>query len=84
TELEPTLAEYFDNASEGVLVLRVAERTPAARAGLRPGDVIVRAAGRAVETVGELRSLLARTDPGSTELRVVRKGRVHTLTLPRP
>jgi membrane-associated protease RseP (regulator of RpoE activity) len=83
TELEPELAEYFDNVREGILVLRVADGTPADRSGLRPGDVIVYGAGRRVESVDALRSLLVFPDPGSIELRVVRKGRTRTVTLGR-
>lgn len=81
TELEPELAGYFRNVQEGLLVLRVAPASPADRAGLRAGDVIVTAGGRRPESVAALRSLLARPTADAVELRVVRKGRTRTLTL---
>ena len=46
----------------GVLVLRAAPGTPAYESGLRDGDVILKAAGRAVSSVRELRSVLVDGD----------------------
>jgi membrane-associated protease RseP (regulator of RpoE activity) len=83
TAIEPELAEYFRNVRSGLLVLRTAPGTPADRAGLRPGDVIVEAQARRIDSVDELRSLLARPGPGPVELRVVRKGRVRELRIRR-
>ena len=49
----------------GVLVLRVNPGTPAYVSGLRDGDVIVRADGRAIANVRELRSAMSTgTDDG--------------------
>jgi membrane-associated protease RseP (regulator of RpoE activity) len=78
--LEPELAEYFRNVQDGLLVLRVAPGTPADRAGLRPGDVVIRTNGRALDSVAELRALLAQPDT-PLELEVVRKGRSREITL---
>ncbi len=83
TELEPELAEYFRNTDRGLLVLRIAPGTPADRAGLRPGDVVTAAGGRRMESVAELRRILALPEAGEVPLRVVRKGRTLDLTLPR-
>lgn len=49
---------------EGVPVLRVAAGGPAARAGLRPGDVVTAAEGRAVTRTAELRAAVAAKAPG--------------------
>jgi membrane-associated protease RseP (regulator of RpoE activity) len=81
TELEPALADYFDNVRAGLLVLRTSEGTPAHRAGLRPGDVIVQANGGRLESVGQLRALLATPDREPIQLTIVRKGRARSLTL---
>ena len=81
--MEPELAAYFRGVRDGLLVLRVAPGTPAARAGLEPGDVITHAGGRALNTVGELRILLTTPAPGAVELRLVRHGRDRTVTLGR-
>lgn len=53
-DLEPELARYFD-VSGGVLVTRVAPGTPAAIAGLLPGDVITRIDQVVVRAVEDLR-----------------------------
>ncbi|HEX6559886.1 MAG TPA: PDZ domain-containing protein, partial [Longimicrobiales bacterium] len=42
TELDPAMHDYF-KVDRGLLVLRVAPETPADRAGLEPGDVVVKA-----------------------------------------
>lgn len=84
TPLDPDLAEYFRGARRGLLVLRVAPGSPAARAGLRPGDVITRAAGREIDSVAALRQLLdAPPGAGSLEIRLVRHGRRQSVTLPK-
>lgn len=83
TALEPELADYFRNADRGLLVLRIAPGTPADRAGLRPGDVVIAADGRRLESVGELRQIIALPQAGDVELRVVRRGRTRDLTLRR-
>src|SRR5262249_20281315 len=59
---------------KGILVMSVPEETPAFRAGLRTGDVIVTADDDSVMTVGDLRELIARhfADHSMT-LRVIRQ-----------
>lgn len=72
SELNPDLARYF-RVDDGVLVLQVARSTPAARAGLQGGDVIVRAAGRSVGSVADLRRAFGERE-GKVRLEVVRQG----------
>ncbi|HYW06689.1 MAG TPA: PDZ domain-containing protein [Longimicrobium sp.] len=72
-EMNEELGRYF-RTSDGVLVLRVPRSTPAARAGLQAGDVIVRAAGAEVGTVAELRRAFTRADDGRVRLEVIRQG----------
>lgn len=61
--------------TEGVLVHQVERGTPAARAGLRPGDVVVELEGQAVANVRQLRQALERLPEGSeAELRWERTG----------
>ena len=58
---------------DGLLVRAVLDSTPAARAGLEQGDLIVAAAGEPVERVDDLfRALDAAGDGGTVELTVVR------------
>lgn len=72
SELNPELARYF-RVDDGVLVLQVSRSTPAARAGLQGGDVIVRAGGRTVASVIDLRRAFGEDD-GRVRLEVVRQG----------
>lgn len=81
--LEPELADYFPNVRQGLLVLRVDPDSPAARSGLRPGDVIVQGGARPLATAQELHALLSLPDPQPVQLRVVRKGRTVSVTMPR-
>jgi serine protease Do len=55
---ETASALGLPEGSRGVVVARVARAGPAARAGLRPGMVIVRVEGKPVESVSALRELL--------------------------
>jgi serine protease Do len=69
--LEPQLADYF-GVRQGVLITSVAPGTPAARAGLKAGDVITSADGEAVPDTAALRRRLARSDVRDMSLGVVR------------
>jgi S1-C subfamily serine protease len=72
--LTPELAEYFRGADHGLLVLRVLSDTPAARLGLRGGDVVLAADGRPLEDVEALRERFARSPRAPVELTWVRRG----------
>jgi serine protease DegQ len=62
------------SAQAGAVVADVAPGSPADRAGLEPGDVIVRAAGQPIEDVGELFATIRRMDPGQRLDLVVLRG----------
>ena len=65
----------------GALVSAVEKASPAEKAGLEPGDVIVRAGERAIERSSDLPALVAETRPGTAvKLEVIRKGQPRTLT----
>jgi S1-C subfamily serine protease len=81
SELNPELASYFQGVREGLLVLRVAPESPAARAGLQAGDVVVRANGSAIRTTADLRRSVAQAGREEVRLDVVRKGRNTQLRL---
>ena len=55
------------DTEQGALVVGVDPGAPAAAAGLRPGDVIVELAGKPVDTVEDLLSVLRQTQPGAEE-----------------
>ena len=58
--------------TEGVLIREVAEDSPAARAGLAQGDLIVAAAGQPVRTADDLFDALQAARGGTIELKLVR------------
>jgi len=73
------LKEYF-GVDSGVLVLSVLPGTPAARAGLLDGDVIVRAGGKAVTDPGHLSRAIERAN-GTISLEIVRKRKPQKVVL---
>ncbi len=58
----------------GVLITGVLQDGPAARGGLRPGDVVVKVGGKAVVNTGELFSAVASLPPESTAVIGVLRG----------
>jgi serine protease Do len=81
--LTPELAKEFGVADgRGALVGEVQDNTPAARAGLEAGDVIVELDGRPVEDSRQFRLWVAQTPPGTkVQLKVQRDGRPKTLSV---
>ena len=80
-EVTPAMARGFGLPTpRGILVSDVSPGGPAARAGLKRGDVIVAIDGKPVEDVGHFRNHIAGTPPGTTEkLTILRDGREQTL-----
>lgn len=63
-ELSSQLADYF-GAKAGVLVSSVEPESPAARAGLKAGDVITAITGEPVDSPGDVMRAVARAGDGS-------------------
>ncbi len=82
-DVSKELAEQFHLSSgRGALISQVNKDSPAEKAGLKPGDVIVRFNGRGVADTGQLRNLVAAASPGTTaSIVVVRNGREQTFTV---
>ncbi|MGR4867704.1 S1C family serine protease [Variovorax sp. LARHSF232] len=65
-DLSPELAETFGvKAKSGVIITGVLQNGPAARAGIRPGDVITGVAEKKIDNVQELLTTVAGLKPGS-------------------
>ena len=72
-ELTKQLAAYFGIADgKGVLVTNVADDGPAAKAGLKAGDVITAVDGEAVDSPGDIARLINHKKEGEVSLTVVR------------
>ncbi len=75
-ELGDQLAKHFKVEDGAVLVSSVEPGSPAEKAGLKAGDVIVEVNGAAVKSGGDLRDQLGRLEPGAeAQIKVSRDGR---------
>jgi len=84
--IQPVTAElgtkFGVNEGEGVLVNEVFENDPAARAGMKPGDIITKLDGKTVDTPNLLSRLIAGLEPGATtHIEVVRDGKRQILSV---
>jgi serine protease Do len=79
--MNQALAESFGlQRPEGALVAAVAPGSPAAQAGLQPGDVVLKFDGRPVADSGELAARVGESAPGAkVRLDVLRDGARRTL-----
>lgn len=77
------LAESFGMSSpRGALVARVLPNSPAEKAGLQPGDVVVAFNGKDISESSELPKLVGRSKIGSeVPLKIIRKGDTLTRTV---
>ena len=67
--------------AKGALVASVGPKSPAARAGLEEGDVIIKVGGQAVDSARALRLLIAQTKPNTdVQVTVLRNGEQKTFT----
>ena len=75
--LTPELAESFGlKQTQGILVAQVMEDSPAAKAGLKQGDLIVDLDGKPVSDIGSFRNDVSLTPPGTgRKLTIIRNGK---------
>ena len=76
-ELTPELAESFGlKEAKGALVSKVIKDSPAAKAGLKDGDIIIEFGGKPVEDAGQLPMLISAFAPGDkVGLKIYRSGK---------
>src|SRR6185503_13371054 len=79
-ELTKQLADYFGiTGGKGVLVTSVTDDGPAAKAGVRAGDVITAIDGEAVDSPGDLARVINRKKDGDVALTIVRNKSQQTI-----
>ncbi|HEU4685505.1 MAG TPA: Do family serine endopeptidase [Nitrospira sp.] len=83
-EITPALAKSFKlpEQRKGVLISDVNENGPSHAAGIRRGDVVVAFNGKEVQSVSQLRNLVARTVVGKdAQVKILRDGKEQTLNV---
>jgi predicted metalloprotease with PDZ domain len=81
-QLTKQLADYFGiSDGKGVLVTSVAEDSPAAKAGLKAGDVITAIDGETIEGAGDLARGINKKKDGDVTLTIIRNKNQRTITV---
>ena len=80
-DLNPTIAEKFGlKGTQGALVGNVESGTPADKAGIQVGDIILEYNGQKVKDADDLRNTVAQTAPGSeVKIKLFRDGKEMTV-----
>ncbi|MCU0875272.1 MAG: DegQ family serine endoprotease [Pirellulaceae bacterium] len=82
-DLNEDLAKSFNfDSTKGVLIGDVVDDSPAKKAGLKAGDIVLEFNGKPMESANQLRMSVASTPPGtSSELTIVRNGKRQTIKI---
>jgi serine protease Do len=77
TDVTPENAKFFDSTdNRGAIVTQVEANSPAAKAGLKVGDLITGLDGHEISDASQLQVVVGQTHPGTTiKLQVVRDGK---------
>ncbi len=80
-DVDKDLAKSFDlDSTQGVLISGVTEKSPAEKADIQQGDVIIAINGKPLANVAELRNAIAMTAPGTkVTLTIIRDGKERKL-----
>lgn len=64
----------------GVVIIGIAKNSPAQQAGMQPGDIIVKVAGKPIKTAGEVQELVeASSVGGSLQVEILRQNQMQKL-----
>ena len=82
-DVDASLAKSFKlDRPRGALVSAVEKGGPAAKGGVKPGDVILEVGGEPIEQSADLSNLIAESEPGkNTDLTVWRGGKAREITV---
>jgi serine protease Do len=79
--LSKQLADYFGVKDGGALITSVTDNSPAAKAGLKAGDVITAIDGEKVAAPGDVTKGLNKKETGDVTLTIIRDHNTRTVTL---
>jgi len=79
--LTKQLADYFGAKDGGLLITSVNENSPAARAGLKAGDIITAVDGEKVDSSGDIVRAINKKEEGEISLTVLRDHNSRTVNL---
>ena len=79
--LPPDIAAT-EGQHQGLLVIGTPRRSPAAKAGIESGDVLLTVAGTPVRALMDLRAALSTAGGTQVTVRILRAGETHELTVP--
>jgi membrane-associated protease RseP (regulator of RpoE activity) len=79
--LTKQLADYFGARDGGLLITSVSENSPAARAGLKAGDIITAVDGEKVDSSGDIVRAINKKDAGEISLTILRDHSTRTVNL---
>jgi serine protease Do len=81
--ITPELAQHFGiKETTGTLVSDVMKNSPAEKAGLKRGDLIVEFGGKKIDDATSLKNAAAQTPPGTAvKVKILRDGKEKTLTV---
>ena len=79
--LTKQLADYFGAKDGGTLITSVNDNSPAARAGLKAGDVITAVDGEKVSSPGDVSRVINKKQEGDVSLTILRERNTRTVTL---
>jgi serine protease Do len=79
--LTPSIAEAL-NLDHGVIVMKVFPGSPAEKAGLQPGDIILAVNGKPVQSITQLQFAIMKTPPGKkVKLTILRNDKKMEITV---
>lgn len=79
--LTKQLADYFGAKDGGLLITSVTDNSPAAKAGLKAGDVITAVDGKKVTSPGDVSRAISKKEDGPVSLTIIRDRNTHTITV---
>jgi len=79
--LTKQLADHFGAKDGGLLITSVTENSPAAKAGLKAGDVITAVDGEKVDSAGDISRVINKKQEGEVSITILRDRNTRTINL---